>query len=108
MASWPQRSESRPPSEFKYLMVECNGRKYVSSEMVVYQFQLPWSEDVIIQAAAPLYEWEQSDAGKWVMAHAVEKPRWERYTEHVALNERFVIIARLTEPDQTYFRLAYE
>ena len=88
-------------------MVECNGKKYVSSEMVVYQFQLPWSEDVIIQAAAPLYDWEQSEAGKWVIAHAVETPRWERYTEHIALNERFAIIARLTEPDQLFFRLKF-
>lgn len=108
MADWPQRSESRSPSEFKYQMVEVNGKKYVATEIVVYRFQLPWSDDVLLTAAAPLHDWEQSEAGKWVKAHAVETPRWERYTEHIAFNERFAIIARLTEPDQTFFRLKFE
>ena len=85
-----------------------DGKHVIDSEIVVHRFTVPWSEDAVLTAAAPLYEWEQSDAGKWVMEHAVEKPRWERYTEHVALNERFAIIARLTAQDQTYFRLAYE
>lgn len=108
MASWPQRSESRSPSEFKYQMVERDGKQYVASEIVVYRFQLPGSDDAMLQAAAPLHDWEQSEAGKWVKAHAVETPRWERYTELIAFNEKFAILARLTEPDQTFFRLAFE
>jgi hypothetical protein len=107
MAFTTQRSESRSPSEFKYQMVEVNGKKYVANEIVVYRFQIPWSEDVMLMAGMPLYAWEQSEAGKWVKAHAVETPRWERYTEHIAFNERFAVIARLTEPDQTFFRLAF-
>lgn len=98
---------SRHPPEFKYQMVERNGKQYVAYEIVVYRFQIPWEEDAVVAAGAPLYAWEQSEAGKWVKAHAVETPRWERYTEHVAMNERFAIIARLTEPDQTYFRLKF-
>ena len=85
-----------------------DGKHVIDSEIVVHRFTVPWTEDAVLTAGAPLWEWEQSDAGKWVMEHAVEKPRWERYTEPVALNERFVIIARLTAQDQTYFRLAYE
>ncbi len=107
MADWPQRGESRPRSEFKFQMVERNGKQYVASEIVVYQFQIPWSEDAVVAAGAPLYAWEQTEAGKWVKEHAVEIPRWERCTDHVTLNERFAIIARLTDQDQTYFRLAY-
>lgn len=98
---------SRPPPEFKFQMVERNGKQYVASEIVVYRFQLPWSDDVLLTAGAPLHDWEQSESGKWVIAHAVETPRWERYTEHIAFNERFAIIARLTEPDQIFFRLAF-
>jgi hypothetical protein len=97
---------SRHPPEFKYQMVEVNGKEYVTSEMVVYQFQV-WSDDPIVAAAAPLYAWEQTEAGKWVKEHAVEIPRWERCTDHVTLNEQFAIIARLTEPDQTFFRLKF-
>ena len=108
MADWPQRAASRPAPGFKYMMVVRNGKHYVANEIVVHRFQIPWSEDVMLMAGMPLYAWEQSEAGRWVKEHAVETPRWERYTEHVALNERFAIIARLTEPDQTFFRLTYE
>ena len=108
MADWPQRAASRPAPGFKYQMVVRDGKHYVSSEIVVYRFQIPWSEDAILTAAEPLYAWEQSEAGKWVKAHAVETPRWERYTEHVAMNERFAILARLTEQDQTFFRLKFQ
>jgi hypothetical protein len=98
---------SRHPPEFKYQMVERNGNQYVAYEIVVYRFQIPWEEDAVVAAGTPLYAWEQSEAGKWVKAHAVETPRWERCTEHVAMNERFAILARLTEPDQTFFRLKF-
>jgi hypothetical protein len=98
---------SRHPPEFKYQMVERNGNQYVAYEIVVYRFQILWEEDAGRAAGAPLYAWEQTEAGKWVKEHAVEIPRWERCTDHVTLNEQFAIIARLTEPDQTYFRLKF-
>jgi hypothetical protein len=98
---------SRHPPEFKYQMVERNGNQYVAYEIVVYRFQIPWEEDAVVVAGAPLYAWEQTEAGKWVKEHAVEIPRWERCTDHVTLNEQFAIIARLTEPDQTFFRLKF-
>jgi len=109
MASWAQRSESRSPSEFKYLMVERNGKRYVSNEIVVHRFEVgTWADDAIIAAGAPLYEWEQSEAGKWVKEHAVEVPRWERFQDQYAFKHKFAIIARLTEQDQTYFRLKFQ
>jgi len=93
--------------KWQYNVRVIDGKHVVDSEIVVHRFEVDWCEDAVVSAGAPLWEWEQSEAGKWVMEHAVEKPRWERFTEHVALNERFAIIARLTDQDQTYFRLKY-
>ena len=92
---------SRPPHPFQYQMVEVNDKKYVTSEMVVYRFQV-WSDDPIVAAAEPLHESEQSEVGKWVKDHATETPRWERCRNMETWTDRFAIIARLTEPDQVF------
>ena len=84
-----------------------DGKHVVDSEIVVHRFTVPWSEDAVLTAGAPLWEWEQSEAGKWVMEHAVEKPRWERAMHILTCNQEFAIIARLTEPDQIFFRLKF-
>ncbi len=84
-----------------------DGKTIIDSEIVVHRFLVEWSDDAIVTAAAPLYEWEQSEVGKWVMEHAVEKPRWERAMHINTYNQEFAIIARLTEPDQIFFRLKF-
>lgn len=84
-----------------------DGRDYVASELVVHHFKLGDVDDPILYAALPLYEWEQSEVGKWVKEHAVEKPRWVSRPDMMNYCTNFAIIARLTEQDQTYFNLKY-
>jgi hypothetical protein len=84
-----------------------NGRDYVASEIVVHSFKQGAVEDPVLYAAQPLYEWEQSEAGKWVKEHAVETPRWISQPDQCNDCTNFAILARLTEQDQTYFNLKY-
>jgi len=85
-----------------------DGKHVVDSEIVVHRFDIDaWDDDAVVAAGAPIYEWEQSEAGKWVKEHAVEVPRWDRFQDHHGFKHRFAVIARLTEADQTYFRLKY-
>jgi hypothetical protein len=80
-------------------------REGAVSEIVVHSFIVA-EEDVAIFAAQHLYEWEQSDQGKWVMEHAVETPRWT-YNENWGYNTKCKIIARLTVQDQVYYQLKW-
>lgn len=96
-------TQSKQKWQYRFI----DGKHVIDSELVVYRFDLPWTEDVIAMASFPLHEWEQSESGKWVNDHAVETPRWERYTDYATFTEQFAIIARLTEADQIFFRLKF-
>jgi len=96
-------------AKWQYNVRIIDNQHIIDSEIVVHRFEVDtWADDAIIAAGAPLYEWEQSEAGKWVKEHAVEVPRWERFQDPYAFKHKFAIIARLTEQDQTYFRLKFQ
>lgn len=75
--------------------------------VVVHKFLVQHSDDPIIDAAEPLLEWQNSEQGQWVMAHAVEVPEWRRFTEPATYNEQFVIVARLKAIDYTFWQLKW-
>jgi hypothetical protein len=65
-------------------------------------------EDPDLYAAQPLWEWQESEAGKFVMEHAVESPYWIRQVDYNSYGHQYKIIARLSEPNQTFFRLKFQ
>ena len=64
-------------------------------------------EDPDLYAAEPIMAWQDSEAGKFVMAHAVEAPYWIRHIDHSSYGYQYRIIARLSESNQTFFRLKF-
>ena len=78
------------------------------SDICVHEFTMGDVEDPDLYAAQPLWEWQESPAGRFVMAHAVEKPYWTRSIDHLSYGYRYLIVARMREPDQTFFRLKFK
>ena len=101
-AALTERSH-RKPREVRLI----NGQAIAFSDLVVHSFSVAELEDPVIHAAGPLLDWEHSDAGAWVWAHAVEIPWWTRQQDISNYSYRFSIIARLSEPDQTFFKLKF-
>jgi len=64
-------------------------------------------EDPDIYVGQHIWEWQQSAAGKFVMEHAVEKPYWTRHTDYASFGHKYRIMARLSEQNETFFRLKY-
>ena len=64
-------------------------------------------EDPQLYAAEPIYEWEQSESGKWVKEHALATPVF--HTTPCIKTYRFTvrIVADLREEDITYFKLKW-
>jgi hypothetical protein len=83
------------------------GKAVKFSDVAVYSFSMGDVEDPDLYAAQPIMAWQDSEAGQWVMEHAVEKPFWHRQTDPYTFGYRYYIIARLAEQDELFWRLKY-
>lgn len=77
-------------------------------KVVVYRFTLGDVEDPDLYAAEPMYKWENSEAGQYVMSKAVETPVWQRYQDVQTFSTQYVITAKLYEEDLTYYTLRWK
>ena len=92
------------PPEYQLI----NNKVVKFADVAVHEFSIGDVDDPDLYAAQPLYEWQQSEAGKWVMDHAVETPYWQRVTDSYSFGYRYFIVARLKEQDQTYWTLKWQ
>lgn len=54
-------------------------------------------EDPEIYVAQPLYEWQQTEAGRWVMEHALETPSYSITTDYNTYGYRCRVLADFDE-----------
>jgi hypothetical protein len=99
----PEYSDLSKPREVKVI----DSVAIAYSDVVVHHFPMGDVEDPDLYASQPLYDWQQSEAGAWVMAHAVEPPFWTRQADIQSYGYRYYIVARLKEQDQTFWSLKW-
>jgi hypothetical protein len=63
--------------------------------------------DPKIYAAQPIWEWQQTEAGKWVMEHAIEQPVFHVFADPTTYGYRCIIKGELSPKDQTFFLLKW-
>ena len=76
-------------------------------KIIVHEAMLIDNDDPVIYAAVPIFEWEQSDLGKWVMTNALTTPIWKTVPDINTATTKVQIIADLKEEDITYFKLKW-
>jgi len=76
-------------------------------KLVVHRFTVGDVEDPDLYAGEPLIKWEKSEAGRWVMEHAVVTPIWYKYVDMNTWGYSYKIVAELHEEDATFFKLKY-
>ena len=91
------------PEEVKLI----DGRAVRFRDLCVHEFSIGDSEDPDLYAGEPLWSWQQSDAGQWVMANAAETPYWIRGVDHRTWGYRYKIMARLSEPNIVFYQLKF-
>ena len=52
-------------------------------------------EDPEIYCAGPIWDWQQTDQGKFIMENAVDQPSWERYMNPMMYGWTYAIIAEI-------------
>jgi len=102
---------SRPKSEYKNWQpeqVKLIGDLAVRfSDVCVYEFNVGDVEDPEIYAAGPICDWQESESGKWVLEHAVEKPYYIQALDYTTWGHRYKIMARLSEQNQIFWTLKW-
>ena len=93
----------RQPTETKIV----EGKPVRFSDVCVYEFSLSDVDDPDLYSAEPLWHWQESDAGKWIMEHAAEKPYWVRHISHNTMGYQYRVMARLSEQNETFWRLKW-
>lgn len=78
------------------------------SDVCVHEFTMGDVEDPELYAAHPLWEWQQSEQGQWVMEHAVETPYWISAADYTTYGYKVKVMARLSDPDKTFWTLKYK
>ena len=76
-------------------------------DVCVYEFKMGDVDDVEIYAAEPIWKWQQTEAGKWVMENAVEPPYWIRQSDYAAWGHVYRVMARLSEQQETFWTLKW-
>ena len=74
--------------------------------VVVHSFNMGDVEDPDLFAGQPLYDWQESPAGKWVMEVSALQPSWHRIPRDFGW--KYEVHAYLAEKDYTFYKLKYE
>jgi hypothetical protein len=74
----------------------------------VHEFQMGDVEDPELYAAEPLWKWQQSEEGQWVMANAMETPSWHLTTDYNSYGYLVYVTADLQDKDATFFKLKWQ
>jgi hypothetical protein len=76
-------------------------------KIVVHQFSVGDVEDPDLYAAHPLWEWQESEPGKFVMEHAVESPVWHRCMDPYNYGHQYAVVAELEKKKLSEFYLRW-
>ena len=77
-------------------------------EYVVKQIRMSDCEDPDLFVSQPIYEWQQTEEGKYVMKHSKPEPMWFRSFDHTAYGYLYTIKAYLTPEQATFFELKFK
>ncbi len=76
-------------------------------KIVVYRFKVCDSDDPDLYAAQPLWEWQNSDRGKFVIENAIETPIWQKQLDHSSFCYNFAVIAELPKSKLSEYYLRW-
>lgn len=94
----------------RYKVIEKEGQQIVEEihKVVVHRFRMGDVEDPDLYASQPMYEWEKSEAGQFVMKHAVDTPEWHRHLDQFSYGHEYAIVAELEKKKLSEFYLRFD
>ncbi len=98
-------------AEYKHWQPEMteiiDGKPVRFRDVCVHEIKMGDVEDPDLFVADPIWRWQQTEAGKFVMEHAVEQPCWTSHIDHNTYGNIYRIMARLSNKDETFWQLKW-
>jgi len=93
----------------RFQVMEQQGQPVVQEiyKAVVHRFRISDVDDPEIFAAEPIWRWQQSDAGKFVMEHAIDVPVFNRHLDASTYGYEYAIVAELEKKKYSEFLLRF-
>jgi hypothetical protein len=79
---------------------------HVYTRYDVHSFTMGDVDDLDIYIAQPIYEWQQTPKGQWVMKHCKD-PTYHTYADHLSFGYKILITAYMTPKRYTEFALKF-
>jgi hypothetical protein len=76
-------------------------------EVVVHTFSMGDVDDPDLYASQPIWQWQQTEQGKFVMENAVEEPYFNRQIDHFSYGYKFSIVAKLEKKKLSEFYIKW-
>jgi hypothetical protein len=93
----------------RFNVIEKDGLQFVDEihKVVVHTFGIGDVEDPEIYAAEPIWQWQQTDAGKFVMEHAIGTPSYHQSLDYQTYGYRYAVVAELEAKKLSEFYLRW-
>jgi hypothetical protein len=79
-----------------------------SISIICHTIKMGDVEDPDLFVALPIHEWQQTEAGKWIMKNSAPTPSWHRHIDYNTYGHTYQIRAYLTPKQLTYYKLKFE
>jgi len=89
----------------KYMQI--GDRVHETHRVVVHRIRMGDVEDPDLYVAQPIWEWQQTEMGKFIMEKALDAPMWHRQTDPMTFGYQYAITAYLKDVDYTFWCLKW-
>lgn len=101
----PMSEDVKTKVNNKFIVID--DRVHEIKTVVVHKFRTGDVEDPDLYAGEPLWKWQQSEMGKWVMERAVDTPEWHRQADPFNYGHEYAIVAKLKDIDYTWWQIKW-
>ena len=77
-------------------------------ECVVHTIKMGDVEDPDLYVADPIWKWQQTEEGQWIMKNSKPAPIWKRYHDPMIYGYSYTIHAFLKSKDYVFWSLKFK
>jgi len=77
-------------------------------ECLVHTIKMGDVEDPDLFVADPIWKWQQTEEGQWIMKNSNPIPMWKRQFDSITYGHLYSIHAYLESKDYTYWSLKFK